>query len=101
MKGKIFEITENGGDAVDITIKYSFYFMKTQIFIEGNKRALFFFANHYQNAHGQGFIVIPEKAVLDCMKLLVKYYDDIYAISEFMKKSVGEFLIVLLRKSAS
>ena len=37
--------------------------MKTQIFVDGNKRASVIFANHYLIAHGQGFLVIPEKKV--------------------------------------
>jgi len=47
--------------------------MKTQIFIDGNKRASVIFANQYLIAHGQGLLVIPEKEVPDSKKLLVKY----------------------------
>ena len=41
------------------------YCMKTQIFIDGNKRASVIFANQYLIAHGQGLLVIPEKEVPD------------------------------------
>ena len=68
------------------------YWMKTQIFIDGNKRASVIFAkifaNQYLIAHGQGLLVIPEKEVLDFKKLLVKYYDgeDIRIVNEFLKE---------------
>ena len=49
--------------------------MKTQIFIDGNKRASVIWANHYLIAHGQGFLVIPEEHVPDFKRLLVRYYE--------------------------
>ena len=62
--------------------------MKTQIFIDGNKRASVIFANQYLIAHGQGLFVIPEKKVPYFKKLLVKYYDgeDICVVNEFLKE---------------
>ena len=89
VKNRISEITENEGDAVDIAIRLCLYCMKTQIFMDGNKRASVIFANHFLIAHGQGFIVIPEKAVPEFKKLLVEYYenDDIAMIAEFMRKN--------------
>lgn len=64
------------------------YCMKTQIFLDGNKRASVIFANHYLIAHGGGFLVIPEKEVPEFKKLLVKYYEgeDISVIAAFMKE---------------
>lgn len=64
------------------------YWMKTQIFIDGNKRASVIFANQYLIAHGQGLLVIPEKEVPDFKKLLVKYYDgeDIHVVNEILKE---------------
>jgi prophage maintenance system killer protein len=49
--------------------------MKTQIFLDGNKRASVIFADHYLIAHGGGFIVIPEKEVPEFKQKLVKYYE--------------------------
>jgi len=62
--------------------------MKTQIFLDGNKRASVIFANHYLISHGVGFLVIPEKEVPEFKKLLVKYYEgeDISVIATFMKE---------------
>ena len=64
------------------------YCMKTQIFLDGNKRASVIFANHYLIAHGGGFLVIPENEVPEFKKLLVKYYEgeDISVIAGFMKE---------------
>ena len=88
VKEKITEILEAGTNEIDTAINLCRYSMKTQIFIDGNKRASVIFANHYLIAHGQGFLVIPEKHVPEFKKKLVAYYEgeDIEIISEFLKK---------------
>lgn len=87
VKDKIIEIIEEEDDAINIAIRLCLYCMKTQIFIDGNKRASVIFANHYLIAHGGGFLVIPESEVPEFKKLLVKYYEgeDTAVISGFMK----------------
>ena len=87
VKEKIKQITAENNDAVNIAIKLCLYCMKTQIFLDGNKRASVIFANHYLISHGGGFLVIPEKEVPEFKKLLVNYYesDDLTAIVSFMK----------------
>lgn len=62
--------------------------MKAQIFIDGNKRAAVIYANQYLIAHGQGFLVIPEKEVQEFKHLLVNYYEgeDINVIRRFLKE---------------
>lgn len=89
VKDKIREITEEKADVIDTAIKLCLYCMKTQIFLDGNKRASVIFANHYLISHGGGFLVIPEKEVPEFKNLLVKYYEgeDISIISDFMKKN--------------
>lgn len=89
IKAKISEITEDTqSGAVDTAIRLCLYCMKTQIFLDGNKRASVIFANHYLISQGQGFLVIPEKAVPEFKRLLVTYYetDDLVKISAFMKQ---------------
>ena len=63
------------------------YTMKTQVFIDGNKRAAVIFSNHFLIAHGQGFLVIPEAHVAEFKKLLVAYYEgeDAGIITAFLK----------------
>ncbi|MCD8311674.1 MAG: Fic family protein [Firmicutes bacterium] len=89
VKERIREITEEVDDAVNVTIKLCLYCMKTQIFLDGNKRASVIFANHYLIAHGGGFLVIPENHVPAFKRLLVKYYEgeDISVIASFMKEN--------------
>ena len=88
VKDRIREITEEKDDAVNIAIKLCLYCMKTQIFIDGNKRASVIFANHYLISHGGGILVIPEKEVPEFKRLLVKYYEseELPIIAAFMKE---------------
>lgn len=87
VKDKIAGIVASEADDIDKAIELYLYCMKTQIFLDGNKRASVIFANHYLIAHSGGFIVIPEKEVSDFKKLLVKFYEgeDISRIMQFMK----------------
>lgn len=89
VKDRILELTEENGDVIDVAIKLCLYCMKTQIFLDGNKRASIIFANHYLISHGGGILVIPEKKVPEFKSLLVRYYEgeNISIISNFMKKS--------------
>lgn len=85
---RIDEIRSQEKDAVDIAIELCLYCMKTQVFTDGNKRASVIFANHYLIAHGEGFLVIPEKEVPEFKKLLVDFYEGeaIGVISNFMRE---------------
>ncbi len=88
VKDKITEIVSKAGDDIDKAIELCMYCMKTQIFLDGNKRASVIFANHYLIAHGGGFIVIPEKEVSLFKRLLVKHYEgeDFSVVLKFMKE---------------
>lgn len=87
VKEKIDSILESGKDDIDIAIELCMYTMKTQVFIDGNKRASVIYANHYLISHGQGFLFIPENKVSEFKKKLVDYYEgeDISVIREFLK----------------
>ncbi|PIE78283.1 MAG: cell filamentation protein Fic [Candidatus Delongbacteria bacterium] len=69
--------------AIDICL----FCMKSQIFIDGNKRAGVIFANHYLISKGKGMLIIPENKVSEFKKLLVLYYEnrDKGKILEFMR----------------
>lgn len=88
VKERIDEIAGQEKEAVDIAIELCLYCMKTQVFLDGNKRASVIFANHYLIAHGMGVLVIPEKEVPEFKRLLIAFYEgeDIQVISAFMKK---------------
>ena len=90
-----FEVKENierilfsDADDIDKAIWLCLYTMKTQVFIDGNKRAAVIYANHFLIAHGQGFLVIPEVHVSEFKKLLVSYYEgaDRSTIMTFLKE---------------
>ena len=87
VKEHIDEIIGSGKETIDIAIDLCMYCMRTQIFIDGNKRASVIFANHYMIAHGLGLIVIPENHVPEFKKKLVVYYEsaDIEEIRDFLK----------------
>ena len=88
VKEEIKKIVSMQKEPIDVAIELCLYCMKTQIFMDGNKRASVIFANHYLISKGGGFLVIPEKEVPEFKKLLVKYYEgeDISVISQFMKE---------------
>ena len=88
VKNRIQEIAEDNDEPINIAVRLCLYCMKTQIFLDGNKRAAVIFANHYLIAHGGGLLVIPEKEVSEFKRLLVRYYEgeDIAVIGTFMKE---------------
>ena len=88
VKEHIDNIIKSEKDIIDIAINLCMYCMRTQIFLDGNKRASVIFANHYLIAHGMGLIVIPEKHVSEFKRELVKFYKngDEQNISDFMKE---------------
>lgn len=88
VKGTIEEILQSAADDLSKSIRLCLYTMKTQVFIDGNKRAAVIFANHYLIAHGQGFLVIPEAHVPEFKKLLIDYYEgaDSEIITSFLKE---------------
>ena len=87
VKEHIENILQANIDDIDKSIRLCLYTMKTQVFIDGNKRAAIIYANHYLIAHGQGFLVIPEAHVSEFKKLLVAYYEggDPKQITDFLK----------------
>ena len=87
VKECIDKIINSNKEKIDIAIELCMYCMRTQIFIDGNKRASVIFANHYMIAHGLGLIVIPEDQVPGFKKKLVKYYEksDIKEVNKFLK----------------
>ena len=87
VRERIEEILQANTEDIDKAISLCLYTMKTQVFIDGNKRAAVIFANHFLIAHGQGFLVIPEAHVAEFKKLLVAYYEgeDAGIITTFLK----------------
>lgn len=88
VKQRIDEIVQRDMEPIDIAIELALYCMKTQIFIDGNKRASIIFANHYAISRGVGLLVVPEAIVEEFKKHLVAYYEgqDENIIKTFMKE---------------
>lgn len=59
VKQRIDELTRANPVSIETAIEMALYCMKTQIFIDGNKRASIIFANHYTIQHGLGLLVVP------------------------------------------
>lgn len=72
---------------IDKAIEYLLYVMKTQIFIDGNKRTAVIFANHYLIRKGKGIVAIPPECTEEYKKLLISYYEgnNIVEIKTFLK----------------
>lgn len=85
---QIKRLVYSNQEPIITAINLCLYCMKSQIFIDDNKRAAIIFANQYLIAHGQGFLVIPEKKVPEFKHLLVRYYEgeNSSIIKEFFKK---------------
>lgn len=88
VKERIMEILSSAKEDIDIAIELCMYSMKTQVFIDGNKRASVIYANHYLISHGQGILVIPEEHVPEFKKKLLAYYEGetIESIRSFLKE---------------
>ena len=86
---RINEILKSDKEPLDIAIELCMYCMRTQIFVDGNKRASVIYANHYMISHGLGLIIIPENHVPEFKKKLVAFYEsaDISEISDYLKQN--------------
>ena len=76
IKENLSDILTCDQSAEDKAIRLCLYCMKTQVFLDGNKRAAVIFANHYLISHGGGLLIIPEASVSEFKKLLILYYED-------------------------
>ena len=72
----INKITSSNASPIDIAIELMLYVMKSQIFLDGNKRTAVIFANHFLISKGFGLIVIPEEHLDEYRKHLIDYYED-------------------------
>lgn len=89
VKDRIRAIAAQEDEPINVAIQLCLYCMKTQVFLDGNKRAAVIFANHYLISHGGGFLVIPEKEVPAFKRLLVRYYEgeEASVITRFMRSN--------------
>ncbi len=76
VKEDIKKILQTNDDAETKAINLCLYCMKTQIFIDGNKRASVILANYYLISKGKGLLIIPENKVSEFKELLILYYEN-------------------------
>lgn len=76
VKDDLNSIINSNKDDINKTIDLLLYVMKSQLFLDGNKRTAVIFANHYMISHGYGLIVVPAELISDYKKHLINYYED-------------------------
>lgn len=59
----------------DKAIGLALYIMRSQIFIDGNKRTAVIFVNHFLIKRGIGLLYIPEDKTEEFKKLLIEFYE--------------------------
>lgn len=88
VREKINTIINSTLDDIDNAIELTLFVMKTQVFIDGNKRTSIIFANHYLISKGKGLLAVPFELVPEFKKLLIAYYEDYdtESIKQFLKE---------------
>ena len=76
VRERINEIINSNIDDIDKAIELTLFVMKTQVFIDGNKRTAIIFANHYLISKAKGLLAVPFELVSEFKKLLIAYYED-------------------------
>ena len=76
VRARINEIINSNIDDIDKAIELTLLIMKTQVFIDGNKRTAIIFANHYLISKAKGLLAVPFELVSEFKKLLIAYYED-------------------------
>ena len=95
VKENIDAIVNSKASVVLKAIRLALYVMKTQVFIDGNKRSAIVFANHFLVSHCAGFMVVPESDVDEFKKLLIAYYEgasEKYLVEFFKSKAWNTML---------
>ena len=86
VKENLKSILNLNKEIIDVAIDLTLFVMKTQIYLDGNKRTAIIFANHYLISHGGGIIVIPSELVSEYKEHLINYYKNSNTeINSFLK----------------
>lgn len=96
IKENINDILNSNQSNIDKAIDLLLYIVRTQAFIDGNKRTSIIFANHLLIGKGGGIIVIPTEKVEEYKKLLINYYET--GNDEKIKKFLVEKCYFKLKK---
>jgi len=86
-------IMDRKEDVIETTIELLLYVMKSQLFLDGNKRTAVLFANHYLMSQGYGLIVVPAELIEEYKKHLICYYEN---INDDIKTFLREKCLILI-----
>ena len=78
----------NNDNILDKAIDALLFVQKNQLFLNGNKRTAFIFANHMLLKEGHGFLMIPADLVSEYKKHLINYYE--FGEEEYIKSFIKE-----------
>ena len=86
---KILEIMNNKESYLDKALDMMLYLMRTQMFLDGNKRLAMLIGNKIMIENGQGIISVNQKDIKEFYRLLVAYYEtnDMTKIKQFLYDS--------------
>ena len=93
MKEDLQIIMDRKEDVIETTIELLLYVMKSQLFLDGNKRTAVLFANHYLMSQGYGLIVVPAELIEEYKKHLICYYEN---INDNIKTFLREKCLILI-----
>lgn len=71
----ISDIIKQEATPLDKALDVTLYIMRTQMFLDGNKRIAMLIGNKIMIENGQGIITIAQKDIKEFYNLLVKYYE--------------------------
>lgn len=71
----LYSIINSSKNDYEKCIEICLFCMKSQIFIDGNKRTAVIFSNHFLISKGKGILAIPYDKVDEFKKLLIKFYE--------------------------
>ncbi len=86
IEANISSITKGTESPLDKALDMVLYLMRTQMFLDGNKRIAMLIGNKIMIENGQGIITVAQKDIKEFYNLLVKYYEtnDKSAIKQFL-----------------
>lgn len=83
---RISEIMNRNISSLDKALDMMLYLMRTQVFLDGNKRLAMLIGNKVMIENGQGVISISQRDIKEFYSLLVAYYEtnDMTRIKQFL-----------------
>ena len=90
-RDQIEEIMNSKTSATEKAVNVMLYIMRSQLFMDGNKRTAQLAANQIMIANGCGIISVPVEKISEFTELLVKYYET--NKTDQIKRYIGDYCI--------